>query len=62
MHLVIILISLLIHHIEESELVDTLACSHNSQPVTQLLLLEEFFRPGISLAPIPNNPNIHRSP
>ena len=51
MHLLIIIVTLLIHHVEESQLVDTLACRYHTQPVAELLLLEEFLRPNTPLVP-----------
>jgi hypothetical protein len=46
-HLFIIIIALLIHHIEESELVRALARRDDTQPVSELLLLEELLRPVV---------------
>jgi hypothetical protein len=45
MTLLIIIIRLIVDHIEEPELIDTLGCGHDTQPVAELLLLEEFLRP-----------------
>lgn len=45
--LIIILIRLIIHHIEEAQLVNALARADDAQPIAQLLLLEEFLRPRI---------------
>ena len=61
-HLLVIVITLLIHHIEESQLVDTLACRHHTQPVTELLLLEEFLRPinPVSLVVTPSTNQTHK--
>lgn len=39
--LLVIIIALLVDDVEESELVHTLACRDHSEPVTELLLLEE---------------------
>jgi hypothetical protein len=49
LRLFIVIIPVLIDHVEESQLVDTLACRDNPQPVAQLLLLEELLRPAQSL-------------
>jgi len=40
-YLLIVIIALLVDDVEESELVDTLAGRHDTEPVTELLLLEE---------------------
>ena len=45
--LLVILICVIIHHIEESELVNTLRRRYNTKPIPQLLLFQEFFRPNI---------------
>jgi hypothetical protein len=39
--LFVILISVVVDNVEESELVDTLGSRNNSEPISQLLLLEE---------------------
>lgn len=39
--LLLIIISLIIHHIEESKLINPLTRAHNPQPIPQLLLLQE---------------------
>jgi hypothetical protein len=41
MHLVLILLSLVVDDVEEAELVDTLGGGDDTEPVTELLLLEE---------------------
>jgi len=38
--LVLILLGLIRHNVEESQLIDVLASAHNAQPVAELLLLE----------------------
>jgi hypothetical protein len=43
--LLVILISFIVDNIEESELVDTLRSRNNSEPISQLLLLEELLCP-----------------
>lgn len=45
-HLLFILIALFAHHVEEAEFIDPLARRHHAQPVSELLLLEEFLGPG----------------
>lgn len=49
-HLFIVVLAVLIDHVEESQLVDTLACRDNPQPIAQLLFLEELLRPAQSLS------------
>ena len=44
-YLVIILLGIIVHNVEESELIYTLGSGDNSEPVSQLLLLEELLRP-----------------
>ena len=39
--LLVILISIVVDDVEESELIDTLGSGNNSEPISQLLLLEE---------------------
>lgn len=59
--LLVIVIRLVIHHVEESQLVDPRARAHHPQPIPQLLLLKEFLRPvkTASLAHFfPSLPNI----
>ena len=43
--LLIVIIGLIVDNSEESELVNALGCGHDTQPVAELLLLEEFLRP-----------------
>lgn len=43
--LLVIIFICIIHHIEEPQLVDTLGCRDHTEPVSQLLLLEEFLCP-----------------
>ena len=43
--LLVILLSSIINNVEESELVDTLARGDNTEPISQLLLLEELLGP-----------------
>jgi len=45
-HLLVILISIVVDHVEESQFVDTLARRHNTEPVTELLLLKELLCPA----------------
>ena len=54
-HLVLIFLRIVVHNVEESQLINTLGGGDNSEPVSQLLLLEEFFCPvqSISSAFIP---------
>jgi hypothetical protein len=40
-HLLVIILSLVVDDVEESELVDTLGSRDNPEPISQLLLLEE---------------------
>lgn len=44
--LVIVLIGLVVNDVEELELVDTLGGGDDTEPVTELLLLEELLGPG----------------
>jgi len=44
MQLLFIIVTLIVDNVEESQLIDTLASRNNPQPVSQLLLLEEFLR------------------
>ena len=39
--LFIVILSIVVDHVEESELIDTLGSRDNSEPISQLLLLEE---------------------
>ena len=43
--LLIVIIRIVVHHIEESKFIDSLTRAHNPQPITQLLFLEKFLRP-----------------
>ena len=43
--LILVLVCIVVHHVEEPELVHALARAHDAQPVAQLLLLEVFLRP-----------------
>jgi hypothetical protein len=43
--LLVFLLSLVVHNVEELELVNALGRRHDTQPVTKLLLLEELLRP-----------------
>ena len=40
-HLLVVLVGLVVDNVEEAELVDTLGGGNNTEPVTELLLLEE---------------------
>ncbi len=42
--LVVILISVIVHDVEEPKLIDALGSRHHSEPVAKLLLLEELLR------------------
>jgi hypothetical protein len=44
-NLLIILLSVIVDNVEEAELVDTLGGRDNTEPVTELLLLEELLGP-----------------
>lgn len=56
MHLLVIILAFLVDDVEESELVDTLARGDHSEPVTELLLLEELLGPiTLSLALLPHH-------
>ena len=44
--LLIILVCIVVDHIEESKLVDTLRRGDHSEPISQLLFLEEFLCPN----------------
>lgn len=44
-HLLIILVRIIIDNIEEPELIHPLRGRYHPQPITELLLLEEFLRP-----------------
>lgn len=46
-YLLVIFISVIVNNVEESELIDTLACRNDSQPISQLLLLQELLGPTI---------------
>ena len=48
--LILVLVRLVVHYVEEPQLVDALAGAHDAQPVAQLLLLEVLFRPVIERA------------
>ena len=50
MPLLIIVIRLVIDHVEEPELVDTLARTDDAKPIAELLLLEEFLGPTGSIS------------
>lgn len=43
--LLVIIIALVVDDVEEAELIDTLARRHHTEPVTELLLLEELLGP-----------------
>ena len=43
--LLVVLISLVVDDVEELELVNTLGCGDDAEPVTELLLLEELLGP-----------------
>jgi len=43
-HLLIIILLSIVNNIEESQLIDTLAGRNHSEPISQLLFLEEFLR------------------
>ena len=49
-NLLVIILLLVLHDVEEPELVDTLAGADNTQPVTELLLLEELLREVLEVA------------
>jgi hypothetical protein len=55
-HLVLIFLVGIVHNVEESQLVNALGSGDNSEPVSQLLLLEELLGPiqSISSAFIPS--------
>ena len=55
LHLFIVLITLLIDNIEESELVGSLASSDDTEPVTELLLLEELLGPAVVSLDLPSS-------
>lgn len=42
---IIVLIGVVIDNIEESKFINPLTGAHNPQPISQLLLLQEFLRP-----------------
>jgi hypothetical protein len=44
-HLLIIILSSIIDNVEESELVDTLGGRNDTEPISELLLLEELLCP-----------------
>lgn len=44
--LLVILVSIVVDDVEELELVDTLGGGDDTEPVTELLLLEELLGPG----------------
>lgn len=44
---IIILIGIVIDNVEEPKLINPLTGAHNPQPISQLLLLQEFLRPII---------------
>ena len=43
--LLVVIIRIIVDHVEESELVDTLAGRNHPQPIPELLLLQEFLGP-----------------
>jgi len=43
-HLLVIILTLIVYNVEESQLIDTLASRNDPQPISQLLLLEELLR------------------
>ena len=45
-HLVVVLVGVVLDNVEELELVDTLGGGDDTEPVTELLLLEELLGPG----------------
>jgi hypothetical protein len=49
-HLVLIFLRIVVHNVEESQLVNTLGGGDNSEPVSQLLFLEELLRPIQSIS------------
>lgn len=44
--LLVIILALIVDDVEESQLVDTLAGRHDSQPISELLLLKELLGPA----------------
>ena len=51
--LFLVLVALVVDHVEESQFIDTLAGRHDTQPVAELLLLEELLRPVHLVSPVP---------
>lgn len=49
-HLLVIILSLVVDNVEEAELVDTLGGRNDTEPVTELLLLEKFLCPEIFIS------------
>jgi hypothetical protein len=44
-HLLVIILSLVVDNVEEAKLIDTLGCGHNTEPIAELLLLQELLCP-----------------
>lgn len=61
--LLIVIIRIIIHHIEEPKFIDPLTRAHHPQPIPQLLLLQELLRPIVfpTISPQPLNPK-HNGP
>ena len=49
-HLVLIFLRIVVYNVEESQLINTLGSGDNSEPVSQLLLLEELLCPVQSIS------------
>jgi hypothetical protein len=56
-HLLVILIRLIIDNVEEPQLIDTLGRRHDTEPVTELLLLEELLCAIITVSNAPCHPS-----
>jgi hypothetical protein len=49
-HLLVILLGVVVDDVEEAELVDTLGGGDDTEPVTELLLLQELLGPAIDVS------------
>lgn len=54
-HLLVILVGLVVDNVEEAELVDTLGGGNNTEPVTELLLLEELLGTIVAIMSVSNS-------
>ena len=59
LHLLVVLVRLIVDNVKEAELVDTLGGRDDTEPVTELLLLEELLGAANSSALHPRPPSLH---